>query len=51
MIQKQILINCSNYDCGLSKNAVSLLLKAGFKNVVALEGGIESWQDKGYPVE
>ena len=48
---KEIIIYCSNFDCGLSKNAVSLLLKAGFKNVVALEGGIESWQDKGYPVE
>ena len=48
---KEIIIYCSNFDCGLSKNAVLLILKAGFKNVVALEGGIESWQDKGYPVE
>jgi len=48
---KEIIIYCSNFDCGLSKNAVLLLLKAGFKNVVALEGGIESWQDKDYPVE
>ena len=48
---KEIIMYCSNFDCGLSKNAVLLLLKAGFKNVVALEGGIESWQDKDYPVE
>jgi rhodanese-related sulfurtransferase len=48
---KEIIIYCDNYDCGLSKNAVSLLVKVGFKNVLALEGGIESWQDKGYPVE
>jgi len=48
---KEIIIYCSNYDCGLSTNAVTLLVKAGFKNVFAFEGGIESWHDKGYPVE
>ena len=48
---KEIIIYCSNYDCGLSSNAVTLLEKSGFKNVSALEGGIESWQTKGYPVE
>ena len=48
---KEIIIYCSNYDCGLSMNAVTLLVRSGFKNVFALEGGIESWQDKGYPVE
>lgn len=48
---KEIIIYCSDYDCGLSANAVSLLAKLGFKNVFVLEGGIESWQDKGYPVE
>jgi len=48
---KEIIIYCSNYDCGLSSNAVTLLEKSGFKNVSALEGGIESWQTEGYPVE
>ena len=48
---KEIVVYCSNNDCGLSKNAVLLLIKAGFKNVLALEGGIESWQAKGYLVE
>lgn len=48
---KEIIIYCSNYDCGLSSNAVALLAKSGFKNVSALEGGIESWQTEGYPVE
>lgn len=48
---KEIIIYCSDYDCGLSTNAVTLLVKAGFKNVSALTGGIEGWQDKGYPVE
>jgi rhodanese-related sulfurtransferase len=48
---KEIIIYCSNNDCGLSANAVTLLVKSGFKNVSALEGGIESWQTKGYPVE
>jgi rhodanese-related sulfurtransferase len=48
---KEIIIYCSNNDCGLSANAVTMLSKSGFKNVSALEGGIESWQDKGYPVE
>jgi len=48
---KEIIVYCSNNDCGLSANAVTLLQKSGFKNVFALEGGIESWQQKGYPVE
>ena len=48
---KEIIIYCGNYDCGLSANAVSLLAKSGFKNIFALEGGIESWQEKSYPVE
>ena len=48
---KEIIIYCGNYDCGLSANAVTLLTKLGFKNVFVLEGGIESWQEKGYPVE
>jgi rhodanese-related sulfurtransferase len=48
---KEIIIYCSNFDCGLSANAVALLVKSGFKNVFVLEGGIESWQTKGYPVE
>jgi rhodanese-related sulfurtransferase len=48
---KEIIVYCSNFDCGLSANAVTLLTKSGFKNVFALEGGIESWQTEGYPVE
>jgi len=48
---KEIIIYCGNYDCGLSANAVTLLTKLGFKNVFVLEGGIESWQEKSYPVE
>ena len=49
--KKEIIVYCGNYDCGLSTNAVTLLTKAGFKNVSALEGGIESWQNRAYPVE
>jgi rhodanese-related sulfurtransferase len=48
---KEIIIYCSNNDCGLSANAVTMLVNSGFKNVSALEGGIESWQYNGYPVE
>jgi rhodanese-related sulfurtransferase len=48
---KEIIVYCSNSDCGLSVNAFNLLNNAGFKNVYALEGGIESWQYNGYPVE
>lgn len=48
---KEIIIYCSNNDCGLSANAATMLSNSGFKNVFALKGGIESWKDKGYPVE
>jgi rhodanese-related sulfurtransferase len=48
---KEIIIYCSNNDCGLSANAVTMLAGLGFKNVSALKGGIESWLENGYPVE
>jgi rhodanese-related sulfurtransferase len=48
---KEIIVYCSNNDCGLSANAVTMLSKSGFKNVIVLEGGIESWQTKGYLTE
>ena len=47
----EIIIYCSDNDCGLSANAFTLLTNSGFKNVSALKGGIEDWTDKGYPVE
>lgn len=48
---KLIVTYCANKDCNASKKGYELLIKQGFKNVVAYEGGIQEWQQKGYPVE
>jgi rhodanese-related sulfurtransferase len=48
---KVIIVYCSDTNCGLSKNAFDTLTAAGFTKVFTLEGGIESWRAKGYPVE
>ena len=34
-----------------SKNAYKIMEKAGFKHLINLEGGMNAWYDKGYPVK
>ncbi len=34
-----------------SSEAIEIMNELGFKSVVALEGGIESWTDSNYPLE
>ena len=47
----KIAVYCSAQTCDLAENAAELLQKAGYANVYVLEGGIEQWQKKGFPVE
>ena len=44
-----IVVVDDNFD--LSPKARDLLIKAGFTQVTALSGGIQSWFQEGYPVE
>ena len=40
-----------NKQCGLSKNLKLDLEGMGFKNVRWLDGGIDVWREKGFPIE
>lgn len=45
------IVTYCNRNCGLSKSLAKELTKMGFTNVRYLAGGIDSWREKGYPVE
>ncbi len=41
---------CKDYNCTASPQAVLLLEKAGFTNVMDFDGGIEAWTQNNYPL-
>lgn len=45
------LITYCNRNCSLSKTLAKDLKSLGFKRVHWIEGGIDSWREKGYPLE
>ena len=47
---KTIVTYCGNLGCGLAPKAALELAQKGFQ-VKELVGGIEMWQEKGFPVE
>lgn len=47
---KTIVTYCSSITCALAPKAALELAQKGFK-VMELFGGIQEWQDKGFPVE
>jgi rhodanese-related sulfurtransferase len=47
---KTIVTYCGNLGCGLAPKAALELAQKGF-TVKELVGGIEMWQEKGFPVE
>ncbi len=46
---KPIITYC-NRNCGLSKTLANELKALGFKDVRWMDGGIDSWREKGYPL-
>ena len=48
---KTIVTYCGNLTCALAPKAAYKLAEAGFENVMELFGGIQTWQDKGFPIE
>jgi rhodanese-related sulfurtransferase len=47
----EIIIYCSNPSCIASIIGYQLLTNMGYKNVRRYAGGIEDWQNAGYPLE
>lgn len=48
---KTLVTYCGNITCALAPKAAYKLAEAGFENVMELFGGIQTWQDKGFPIE
>lgn len=48
---REIVVYCSNYQCGSSEFACQQLQKMGFQHVYAYEGGTAEWYQLGLPVE
>ena len=44
------VLYCSNYACTAAPFLANMMVKAGFKDVSLLPGGIAEWYQKGYPV-
>ena len=49
--RETVIVTYCNRHCSLSKNLMHLLKELGFTNVRYLAGGIDSWREKGYPLE
>ena len=49
--EDEIVVYCSGPSCMSSVYAYNLLAKAGFANVRRFAGGLEEWEDAGYPLE
>ena len=47
----KVIVYCANFDCPASPNAAKQLDKSGFTHVADFEGGIQDWQEAGYPIE
>lgn len=47
----EIIIYCSNPSCIASIIGYQLLTNMGYKNVRRYAGGIEDWEERGYPLE
>ena len=47
----EIVVYCGGPACPLSRLAVEKLIKLGYDNVRAYEGGLEEWKAAGFPIE
>ena len=46
----QIVVYCTNVNCVASQMAYHRLVEAGYKNVRRYAGGLEDWEEAGYPL-
>ncbi|MEE9594963.1 MAG: rhodanese-like domain-containing protein [Candidatus Hydrothermarchaeales archaeon] len=47
----EIVIHCSSPSCQVSVNVYNLLKANGYTNVCRYAGGIQDWEEAGYPLE
>jgi rhodanese-related sulfurtransferase len=47
----EIVVHCSNPSCGASVALNQLLERNGYRNVRRFAGGLQAWQQAGYPLE
>ena len=47
----EIIIHCSNPLCPASIIGYQILVRNGYKNVRRYPGGIQDWEEAGYPLE
>jgi rhodanese-related sulfurtransferase len=47
----EIVVYCGGPKCPQSRMAAEKLVKLGYENVRAYEGGLEEWKSAGFPVE
>ena len=47
----EIIIHCSNPVCPASIIGYQILVRNGYKNVRRYAGGIQDWEEAGYPLE
>ena len=50
-LDDEIIVYCSNADCVASQTAYHMLTNAGFSSVRRYTGGLEEWEEAGYPLE
>jgi rhodanese-related sulfurtransferase len=50
-LDEEIVVYCSTVTCIASQTAYHMLVNAGYENVRRYAGGIEEWEDLGYPME
>ncbi len=48
---EHIVVYCSSVDCSTSRKAALMLDEAGFQNIWHLEGGLQAWEEAGFPFE
>lgn len=47
----ELVLYCARYSCSLSRDAYKLLTDLGFTRLLAYEGGMQEWLQKGFPTE
>jgi len=48
---EEIVVYCSNPACRASQKMYKDLVERGFERVQRFEGGLQAWEDAGYPLE
>jgi rhodanese-related sulfurtransferase len=48
---EDVVVYCSNPACRASQKLYKELVERGYQNVRRFEGGLQEWEDAGYPLE